>query len=175
MSKKINSLFGFILFLCFTQMGSATAQEQKTGGVYKALPEGQSLTADRRSDTKVQYGYAEWIKTLDSALIRKDVKTLSVLLHPNASIGHSNGWVQGKEEVIRDLEQGLVQYMSIVPLDRIDTDEQGAVIRLRRKIRVSGLYKKEPFEMTLSVMEIWIKQEHGGMQLWSRQAVKIKD
>lgn len=44
---------------------------------------------------------------------------------------------------------------------------------IRRKIKVSGTYKNQNFEMKLALLEIWI-QKNAAWKLWSRQSVEIK-
>ena len=41
-------------------------------------------------------------RSLNSALIQKDSLLLVKLLHPSLSYGHSNGWVENKQEVIEN-------------------------------------------------------------------------
>ena len=50
---------------------------------------------------------------LEKALVAKDTVTLKQLLHKNLSYGHSNGWVQSKEEVVKDLMSGKIIYVKM--------------------------------------------------------------
>jgi hypothetical protein len=116
-----------------------------------------------------------YFASLDNAMLDKDLERLKVLVHPKASIGHSNGWVQNKNELIDDLKTGKVSYHSIDQIRIEEKDIEQDFIRVRRKLKVEGQYEQHPFEVMLSVMEIWKKQSGGQLQLWSRQAVAIKD
>ena len=50
---------------------------------------------------------------LDKALIIKDTVTLKQLLNNEVSYGHSNGWVQSKNDIIKDLYNGKLVYKKI--------------------------------------------------------------
>ncbi len=135
-----------------------------------------NLAPERARDIEETAVYPpRYFASLDSALVHKDISKLERLLHRSASIGHSNGWVQNKNELIDDLETGKVSYQSIDQISIEEKDIEQDFIRVRRKLKVEGQYEQYPFEVTLSVMEIWKKQSGGQLQLWSRQAVAIKD
>ena len=53
------------------------------------------------------------VTKLDKALVQKDTVTLKQLLHKDLSYGHSNGWVENRNEVIKNLVQGKLTYKKI--------------------------------------------------------------
>lgn len=115
------------------------------------------------------------IQEFDLACITKDSSKMAALLHPNVEIGHSNGWIQRGDEVWKDLSNGVVRYEEVQNLDTDILEYAGAhTVAVRRRINVKGEYKTYPFEMKLSVLEIWIKEQRD-WRLWKRQAVKIID
>lgn len=115
------------------------------------------------------------ISKLDDALVGRDYATLGKILSESLLMGHSNAHFQTKSAVIRDLEKDRIVYDNIEQLSIQEQDKQGGFYRVSRVIRVTGKYKGEVFSMKLSVMEIWQESETEGWQLWSRQAVKIKE
>ncbi|MEJ7672464.1 MAG: nuclear transport factor 2 family protein [Chitinophagaceae bacterium] len=55
----------------------------------------------------------EAVTKLDKALIAKDTVILKQLLNNAVSYGHSNGWVETKAEVIKDLVTQKLTYYKI--------------------------------------------------------------
>lgn len=123
---------------------------------------------------KEHFPYA-YFASLDNAMLDKDLERLKVLVHPKARIGHSNGWVQDKEALINDLKSGKVSYSEIGWENITEEDIEQNFWRIRRTLNVKGRFEQHPFDMKLSVLEIWETQADGSLQLWSRQAVKINE
>lgn len=118
------------------------------------------------------------IRKLDAALVLKDYEVLYELLSESLLMGHSNAHFQTKDDVIRDLKENKIIYEKIEQKSIQEHKPQKNMYRVSRIIEVSGKYRGSGFNMTLSVMEIWQDNEHeeaNNLQLWSRQAVKIKD
>ena len=108
---------------------------------------------------------------LDSLMENNDSKILE-LFSDDVSFGHSNGWLQNKDDFKKDFESGKVKYQSVKQTELKEFKFKNKFANVRRIIAVKGLYKNETFEMKLSVLEFWIKQK-GIWKLWSRQSVKI--
>lgn len=117
----------------------------------------------------------EAINKLDEALVRRDYVTLDKILNESLLMGHSNAHFQTKSNVIRDLEKDRIVYDNIEQQSIQELNKQGGFYRVSRIIRVTGRYKGEVFSMKLAVMEIWQENEAEEWQLWSRQAVKMKE
>src|SRR5215469_17112058 len=58
---------------------------------------------------------------LDKALVSDDEKVLTQLLNDNVTYGHSNGWVQNKNDIINDLKSGKLVY------DKLEDVSEGVV------------------------------------------------
>lgn len=120
-----------------------------------------------------QSNLVENVRLLD--LYMKDNNSkIEEILHADVSFGHSNGWVQNFEDFKKDFESKKVSYRSIEQTDFLEFKKTKNVASLRRKVKVSGIYKIYDFEMTLSLLEIWIKKGKT-WKLWSRQATEIKE
>ena len=109
---------------------------------------------------------------LDSLMENNDSKILE-LFSDDVSFGHSNGWLQNKDDFKKDFESGKVKYQSVKQTELKELKIKNKFANVRRIIAVKGLYKNETFEMKLSVLEFWIQQK-GIWKLWSRQSVSLK-
>ncbi len=112
------------------------------------------------------------ISKLDSLMENNDSKILE-LFSDDVSFGHSNGWIQNKDDFKKDFESGKVKYQSVKETELKEFKLRNKFANVRRIIAVKGLYKTEIFEMKLSVLEFWIRQK-GIWKLWSRQSVGLK-
>lgn len=113
------------------------------------------------------------IQLLDFYMKSNDSKILE-LLSNDVSFGHSNGWIQNFDDFKKDFESRKVSYKSIEQTDFSEYKRNGKTVSIRRKVKVSGVYKIYDFEMTLSLLEIWVKNGKS-WKLWSRQAVELKE
>lgn len=109
---------------------------------------------------------------LDSLMQNNDSKILN-LFEPDVSFGHSNGWIQNLDDFKKDFSSKKVVYKEIRQTEVSEIKKFKNTFSIRRKIKVVGLYKNQDFEMTLSLLEVWIKNK-SNWKLWSRQSVEIK-
>ena len=113
----------------------------------------------------------EAVTKLDRALIAKDTVILKQLLNNAVSYGHSNGWVETKAEVIKDLVTQKLTYY------KIDTkDVKWTVINNVATLRNTSDIKYELDgklgELKLHVLQVWLKTNKG-WQLLTRQSAKL--
>ena len=143
----MKSLFSFIFLVCFVfGFSQAYSKQEKT-----------LLTQ---------------VSKLDSLMENNDSKILE-LFSDDVSFGHSNGWIQNKDDFKKDFESGKVKYQYVKQTELKEFKIKNKFANIRRIIAVKGLYKNEIFEMKLSVLEFWIRQK-GIWKLWSRQSVSLK-
>jgi len=113
----------------------------------------------------------ENVRRLDAALLSKDSVELVKLLDDEVTFGHSNGWVESKADVFRDLRTGNLVYEKIETSDvRINGDNDWASVRLI--VNVKGTVNTKGFEMKLHVLQVW-KRVKGEWRLIARQSTKI--
>lgn len=112
------------------------------------------------------------VSKLDSLMENNNSKILE-LFSDDVSFGHSNGWIQNKDDFKKDFESGKVKYQSVKQTELKEFKIKNKFANVRRIIAVKGLYKSDEFEMKLSVLEFWIRQK-GMWKLWSRQSVTLK-
>ena len=111
-------------------------------------------------------------KRLDSLMQNNDSNILNIFCQ-DVSFGNSNGWVQNFEDFKKDFNSKKVMYKNINQIEISEVKKNKNIYSIRRKIKVSGVYKNQNFEMMLGLLEIW-KKEKSVWKLWSRQSVEIK-
>jgi len=127
-----------------------------------------SAISELKKEPKLQ----ENIQLLDFYMKNND-STILELFSEDVSFGHSNGWVQNFADFKKDFESKKVSYKSIEQTDFSEFKRNRKTVSLRRKVKVVGIYKIYDFEMTLSLLEIWVKKGKS-WKLWSRQAIELK-
>jgi hypothetical protein len=115
----------------------------------------------------------EAVVKLDKALITKDTVALKQLLHKDLSYGHSNGWVETKEDVIKDLMNGKLDYSKIESKDLKWTVSKD-VASLRSTTAIKYVLDGKPGELKLHVLQVWLKASNR-WQLLARQSTKIEE
>ena len=108
---------------------------------------------------------------LEKALVAKDTVTLKQLLHKNLSYGHSNGWVQSKEEVVKDLMSGKIIYEKMESrYPQWTTGSDWATLRTTTDLNF--LMDGKEGVLKLHVLQVWMKTNKG-WQLLARQSTKL--
>lgn len=113
----------------------------------------------------------EAVAKLDKALMAKDTVVLKQLLHKDLSYGHSNGWVETKADVIKDLTSGKLAYNKMVSKDQNWTATSD-VATLRSTTDVGYSLDGKPGDLHLHVLQVWVKTGKG-WQLLARQSTKL--
>ncbi len=112
---------------------------------------------------------------IDTALMEQDTLTLATLLHDDLTLGHSNGWMETKPELLETLIEGGVVYESIRSNGNPSFHYQSEnLITTRRNLDVEGVVNETPFSVKLNVLEVWVC-ENNGWQLLARQSVNRKE
>ncbi len=107
----------------------------------------------------------------NKALIAKDTFILKQLLHKDVTYGHSNGWVETKAEVIKDLLNGKLSYYKIDTKD-VKWTVINNVATLRNTADIKYELDGKPGELHLHVVQVWLKTNKG-WQLLARQSAKL--
>lgn len=110
---------------------------------------------------------------LDSYLIEKDVTNLNSILHPNLSLGHSNGWIETKESLLENLPTSKIKYHVFLYHGTPEVHFQNHEIKsIRRNLTAKGSLNEKEFEVDLKILEVWILVNEN-WQLLSRQSVEV--
>src|SRR6478609_8575648 len=82
-----------------------------------------------------QNGVMMKMASLRAALLGKDSVALSKLLADDVTYGHTNGMVQTKAQLIRDVVSGTQNYKSIDPADmKIRVYGNTAIVNMKAKV-----------------------------------------
>ena len=112
------------------------------------------------------------MQKLDKALLEKDDELLQGVLHQDASFGHSNGWIQRKEDVLKDFKSGKLIYSRIENTSAFIVAINKKWATVRTLTNAEGLVNGNAFKLSLHVMQVWI-QTKKGWQLLARQSAKL--
>lgn len=111
------------------------------------------------------------VAKLDKALVEKDTVVLKQLLNKDVSYGHSNGWIESKEDVINDLVSNKLIYHSIKS-DSLTWNMQSDWASVRSKTKVEVTLNGNKIELNLHVLQVWWRTNKG-WQLIARQSTKL--
>lgn len=111
------------------------------------------------------------LKEFHQALVSKNTVSINQQTDKALSYGHSNGWVETKNELIKNLETGYLKYYSISE-DSLSVVINGNMAHARfvGDFHVS-LNSGNPVIYRLKVLEVWVKKGKGWV-LFARQAVR---
>lgn len=126
------------------------------------------LTAAAQSDS---IAVAAAITRLQQGLLKNDAAATAALLHPHLAFGHSNGWVQNKAAVLADMKSGHLKYLKLESQE-LQISITGKEAQVREKMLAAGTVDGKPFEMTLFVHQLWVKQK-GNWRMKFRQSAKL--
>lgn len=112
------------------------------------------------------------MQKLNKALLEKDSLILATVLHKEVSYGHSNGWVQSKKDVWNDFVSGKLIYNKIENNNSAIAAISKKWATVRTNTVVEGAVNGKSFNMTLHVLQVWMKTKKG-WQLFARQSAKL--
>ncbi|MBX3241963.1 MAG: nuclear transport factor 2 family protein [Chitinophagaceae bacterium] len=115
----------------------------------------------------------EAIAGFDKALTEKNYTVLETLLHRGLTYGHSNAWIQTREDFINDLKSGKVTYRKMERSNVNVTAIRENWATVRSSAVAEGVVDGKEFSVVLHVLHVWVKKEPGGWQLVARQATKM--
>lgn len=110
------------------------------------------------------------VKEFHQALVNKNTVSINQQTDKALSYGHSNGWVETKTEVIKDLETGYISYQGFKE-DSITVLMNGTMANVRFVADITATMKGTTNNFHLKVLEVWMKKGKRWV-LFARQAVK---
>ena len=116
-------------------------------------------------------GLRKVITALDMALLTKDTLSIEKIIATNISYGHSNGWMQTKQDLINDFTTGKIEYKKIESGEGTFVINKKAVA-VRCITKVEGVVNGTAFNMSLQVLQVWKKVKNSWI-LIARQSVKM--
>ena len=110
------------------------------------------------------------VKAFHQALVNKNTVSINQQTDKALSYGHSNGWIETRTDMIKDLETGLISYQGFKE-DSITITMNGNMANVRFVAEVSATLKGIASTFRLKVLEVWVKKSKRWV-LFGRQAVK---
>lgn len=132
-----------------------------------------SLASISFAGSKTEVELRKAAESFDRALERKDTAVLNRLLSPKLRYGHSNAWIESKEELKANLFNGKLTYTNITAdaaTPQIIIEENTGLVRSDVKVEVT--LDGKPLNFHLSVLQVWIYQK-GEWRLIGRQSTKL--
>jgi hypothetical protein len=114
---------------------------------------------------------ANTMKEFHQALVKKNTVSINQHTDKALSYGHSNGWVETKTELIRNLETGYLSYNSYSE-DSIRMVINETIANVRYMADVEAALNGNSNTYHLKVLEVWVKKGKRWL-LFARQAIKI--
>ncbi len=111
------------------------------------------------------------LKEFHQALVKKNTVSVNQQTDKALTYGHSNGWIETKTELIKNLETGYIAYQSFKE-DSISISLNGNVASARFIADISATLNNKATIYHLKVLEVWIKKGNRWV-LFARQSVKI--
>ena len=110
------------------------------------------------------------VKEFHQALVKKNTVSINQQTDKALSYGHSNGWVENKTDIIKDLETGYISYQDFKE-DSITVLINGNMANVRFAADITATLKGTTSNFRLKVLEVWVKKGKRWV-LFARQAVK---
>ncbi len=110
------------------------------------------------------------VKEFHQTLVNKNTVSINQQTDKALSYGHSNGWVETKTEMMKNLETGYINYHSYKE-DSITVVMNNNMATLRFIADIDVTLKDTKAVYHLKVMEVWAKKGNRWI-LFARQAVK---
>jgi hypothetical protein len=110
------------------------------------------------------------LKEFHQALVQKNTVSINQQTDKALSYGHSNGWVETKNEMIKNLETGYIGYQSYKE-DSIKVVVNGNMAHARFIADIGATLNGNTATYHLKVLEVWVKKGKRWL-LFARQAVK---
>jgi len=111
------------------------------------------------------------ISDFDHALETHDSAALKWLLSDKVSYGHSNGWIESKQEVISDLFNGKLSYKKI-ETTKPEITTSGVVAAVRNIASIDAALDGKLMSFRLKVLQVW-QWENNHWVLFARQSVSM--
>jgi serine/threonine protein kinase len=112
------------------------------------------------------------LKAFHQALINKNTIAINQQTDKALSYGHSNGWIQTKADVIKDLETGYISYQDIKE-DSITITMNGNMANVRFLGDYKATLKGAASNFRLRVLEVWVKKSKRWV-LFARQGIRFQ-
>jgi len=110
------------------------------------------------------------LKEFHQALVKKNTVSINQQTDKALSYGHSNGWIETKAEILKNLETGYMSYLDFKE-DSMTVIVNGNMANARFTADIRAGINGNIGNFHLKVLEVWVKKGKRWL-LFARQAVK---
>ena len=110
------------------------------------------------------------LREFHQALVKKNTVSINQQTDRALSYGHSNGWVETKNDMIRNLETGYLSYNSFKE-DSVQVMVNGNMASARFVADINVTLNGNTATYRLKVLEVWVKKGKRWL-LFARQAIR---
>jgi hypothetical protein len=110
------------------------------------------------------------VKEFHQALVTKNTVSINQQTDKALSYGHSNGWIETKTGMIKNLETGYISYQGYKE-DSISVLINGMMANVRFNAAITATMIGTANTYYLKVLEVWVKKGKRWV-MFARQAVK---
>jgi hypothetical protein len=110
------------------------------------------------------------MKEFHQALVNKNIVSINQQTDKALSYGHSNGWIQTKDDVIKDLGTGYITYQGFRE-DSLVMTINGPMANVRFVADIDATLRGNVAHYHLRVLEVWVKKGKRWL-LFARQAIR---
>ena len=110
------------------------------------------------------------IKEFHQALVNKNTVSINQQTDKALSYGHSNGWVETKTDLLKNLETGYMNYLGFKE-DSLKVQVNGNIAHARFIADINARLNGNDGSFHLKVLEVWVKKGKRWL-LFARQAVR---
>jgi hypothetical protein len=103
-------------------------------------------------------------------LVSGNADSIRLLTSSELTYGHSNGWIETQNDVIKHLQEGIINYNSYKE-DSMQVVISGKQAHVRFIADIDATLNGKTSVFHLKVLEVWVK-EGKRWKLYARQAVK---
>lgn len=122
------------------------------------------------SQPTVEEKITQTLKEFHQALVKKNTISINQQTDKALSYGHSNGLVENKTELIKNLETGYISYQAYKE-DSVQVQLNANMANVRFIADVKATLNGTPATYRLKVLEVWVKKGNRWV-LFARQAVR---
>lgn len=110
------------------------------------------------------------LKQFHQALVNKNTVIIDQQTDKALSYGHSNGWVETKTDMLKDLETGMIMYHQFKE-DSLNIISNGLMANARFVADINVTLNGKTSDLHLKVLEVWVKKGKRWL-LFARQALR---
>lgn len=123
------------------------------------------------SQPTVEEKITQTLKEFHQAMVKKNTVSINQQTDKALSYGHSNGLVENKNDLIKNLESGYITYQGFKE-DSINILVNANMANARFVADIYGTLNGAPFSFHVKVLEVWVKKGNRWV-MFARQAVRV--